>query len=396
MPGEPSASKKASCGFTPTAYEATASITPQQKRAHASADSERPRPASPASSTGRSSGSGSSPTSSWLRLRSTASASLSPNAVTLVPGPASRSCTITLESSGRPGKARGAACAAPPKLPVYRELAHPGAALHRLLELTAGRELRDGRRGDLHPLRGVPRVDALAGSAPLSGELADPRERHLASRAQHIGDRVQEGVYRLARVALRDTCLVRDPVDELLLCHEHPPSERCRLAQTDPNSQAVSAQPCGFAAVFSAESNSPARNSGTRRAPRRARASAPPSSRSSTQTAIRHSRPASRTASSASTTAPPEVTTSSTRQTRSPGSKTPSRRFCVPYPFAALRTIRNGSPEDIDAAAASATAPSSGPASRTASGSCSETVAAMWSPSAERSSGRVSKRYLSR
>ena len=86
-------------------------------------------------------------------------------------------------------------------------------------------------------------------------------------------------------------------------------------------------------------------------------------------------------------TAPPEVTTSSTRQTRSPGSKTPSSRFAVPYSFAALRTIRNGSPDESDAAAASATAPSSGPASRSASGSCSATVAAMRSPSAREQLG---------
>ena len=59
----------------------------------------------------------------------------------------------------------------------------------------------------------------------------------------------------------------------------------------------------------------------------------------------------------------------------------------MPYSFAALRTIRNGSPDEIDAAAASATAPSSGPASRTASGSCSDTAAAMCSPSADSSSG---------
>ena len=43
----------------------------------------------------------------------------------------------------------------------------------------------------------------------------------------------------------------------------------------------------------------------------------------------------------------------------------------MPYSFASLRTIRNGRPDESDAAAASATAPSSGPASRTASGSCS-------------------------
>ncbi len=69
--------------------------------------------------------------------------------------------------------------------------------------------------------------------------------------------------------------------------------------------------------------------------------------------------------------APPEVTTSSTSTTRSPGSNAPSSRFAVPYAFASPRTIRNGSREASEAAAASATAPSSGPAIRTASGSTS-------------------------
>ena len=53
---------------------------------------------------------------------------------------------------------------------------------------------------------------------------------------------------------------------------------------------------------------------------RLARAPAPPSSRSTTQIAVRHSVPAARSASTASAAAPPVVTTSSTRQTSSPGS----------------------------------------------------------------------------
>ncbi len=40
----------------------------------------------------------------------------------------------------------------------------------------------------------------------------------------------------------------------------------------------------------------------------------------------------------------------------------------MPYSFASLRTMMNGSPDASDAAAASATAPSAGPASRVASG----------------------------
>ena len=50
----------------------------------------------------------------------------------------------------------------------------------------------------------------------------------------------------------------------------------------------------------------------------------------------RRAGPASRSASTASSAAPPEVTTSSTRQTRSPGSNGPSIRLPVPYAFASL------------------------------------------------------------
>ena len=51
-PSAPSASKNAICGFTATAYGATASTIPQQKRANASARPRAPRCASPRSSTG--------------------------------------------------------------------------------------------------------------------------------------------------------------------------------------------------------------------------------------------------------------------------------------------------------------------------------------------------------
>ena len=74
MPSAPSASKNASCGLTATAYGATASTIPRQKRATASAG------ASPRSSTGKRSTRGSSPTQSWLRFRSTAAARRSENA----------------------------------------------------------------------------------------------------------------------------------------------------------------------------------------------------------------------------------------------------------------------------------------------------------------------------
>ena len=66
----------------------------------------------------------------------------------------------------------------------------------------------------------------------------------------------------------------------------------------------------------------------------------------------------------------------------------------VPYSLASLRTMRNGSPDASEAEAASATAPSSGPASRSARSP--ETASAIRRPSSRSSSGSVSKRYLSR
>ena len=62
-------------------------------------------------------------------------------------------------------------------------------------------------------------------------------------------------------------------------------------------------------------------------------------------------------------------------------------RFAVPYSLAALRTIRNGRPDSSEAAAASATAPSSGRGEPRRVGACSRTVAAMRSPSGRSSSG---------
>ena len=51
--------------------------------------------------------------------------------------------------------------------------------------------------------------------------------------------------------------------------------------------------------------------------------------------------------------------------TRWPGSDLPSMAFLsVPYPLAPLRTISNGVPDSSATAVTKATAPSSGPASR--------------------------------
>src|SRR5205807_206799 len=141
--------------------------------------------------------------------------------------------------------------------------------------------------------------------------------------------------------------------------YENPPGEA--------NRQVGPAQPCGFAALFGVSRSSVTRKIGRSSTDSPARASEPPSSRSTTQTAVSMTRPASRRADTDSSSAPPEVTTSSIRQTLSPSSYAPSTRFEVPYSFAAFLTIRNGSPDASDPAAARATAPSSGPARRLAS-----------------------------
>ena len=70
-PSAPCASKNADCGFTATAYGATASTIPEQNAKR-----------SPSTSAGICSTTGSRPTTSWLLLRSTASASRSEKCVT--------------------------------------------------------------------------------------------------------------------------------------------------------------------------------------------------------------------------------------------------------------------------------------------------------------------------
>src|SRR5215472_16927486 len=162
----------------------------------------------------------------------------------------------------------------------------------------------------------------------LRRELAEPREAHGVATLQRVGNRVEHRVHRLPGVLLAQTALRRNPIDELLLSHELLLPLDFTTTARDPNSRTVSAQLCGFRpTVNHAGRMSRARNRGQRRTPARARASTPPSSRSTTQTAERHSSPAARSAWTASRSAPPVVTTSSTRQTRSPESNAPSIRF---------------------------------------------------------------------
>src|SRR5437764_3288303 len=191
MPSAPSASKNASCGFTATACGATASTMPQQKRA-----------TSPRSSTGSRSGLGSSPTTSCERFRSTSAAR--------------RSANVSVATAiDRNGNANGGGRLAPPSVrPRAQERAC--SALERGLQLAAGRELRHGGRGDLHALAGA-RVDTLTGGAGRRRELAEPREVDRVAGLEGLGHRLHEGIHGLARVTGRESALLADLLDELLL-----------------------------------------------------------------------------------------------------------------------------------------------------------------------------------
>src|SRR5919205_238433 len=207
MPSAPRASKNASCGFTPTAYGATASTSPQQKRANACAACSRPRCASPRSSTGRRSGRGSRPTRSWLRLRSTASATRSPKRAVATACSAWSSCVIRRRTLARGADRSGAASRPPETCGGGRNLL---AAADSRLELAAGGEARNRRGRNVHLLARVARVHALTCRAPLRRELAEPGERDLLPALQGLGDRVEKGVDRLCRVAPRQIGLRRD------------------------------------------------------------------------------------------------------------------------------------------------------------------------------------------
>src|SRR6266545_4079226 len=173
-----------------------------------------------------------------------------------------------------------------------------------------------------------------AALAHASNAVAHPSAAvaHTAGAAalQRLGNRVEEGVDRLRCVASREPRFRRNLVNELLF--RQVPLLLSTVATTgkDPNRRVGLAQPCGFAGVFAASRISLARKIGRSRTARRSSASAPPSSRSTTHTAVWTMSPASRRASTASRRAPPEVTTSSITHTQSPSSKAPSTRFAVP------------------------------------------------------------------
>src|SRR5918996_3137213 len=181
IPSAPSASKKASWGLTATAYGATASTMPRQKRATASAGG------SPRSSTGKRSTRGSSPTQSWLRLRSTAAASRSENAAVTLPASARRSCAIgtpsvssTADGCGtRDGRDRATAR---PRGPAGRASRGVGRGSHA--RAAAG-------RGPARPRRRPPqRVSVEPDPYPRGGGAPRARDPALARRPRVPDDRL--------------------------------------------------------------------------------------------------------------------------------------------------------------------------------------------------------------
>src|SRR5919201_625782 len=210
MPSAPSASKKASCGFTPTTYGATASTSPQQKRVNACAACSRPRCASPRTSTGRRSGRGSSPTRCCC----------GPPGARHVPGtvaPAQPSERPVERSLISRGPLLGAALGnrGGGREPCLVAGVPAAATADGLLQLAAGGKARNRRRRNVNLLARVARVHALTCRAPLRRELAESGERNLLPALQGLGDRVQKGVDGLGRVAPREVRLRRDLVYEL-------------------------------------------------------------------------------------------------------------------------------------------------------------------------------------
>src|SRR5947199_3509254 len=243
-PSAPSASKNATCGLTATTYGATASTRPRQKRSQAAAARSRPRWASPFSSTGRRSGRGSSPTTSCERFRSTASARRSAKFVVATAATPERYFAL------KTAKAAFYAAFAVLEREAQGLGAGP-AALHGRLELTPRGELRHRGCRDRHLLRRIARIHALTLCAPLGHEFSEAREGDFSAALQRVGDRVEEGVYGLRRIATREICAPRDLVNELLFRQVPLLLSAVRTTGKDPNSSAGPAQPCGFAGLWS-------------------------------------------------------------------------------------------------------------------------------------------------
>src|SRR6266568_9068377 len=125
------------------------------------------------------------------------------------------------------------------------------AALYGRLELTARGELRHRGCRDRHFLRRIAWIHALALCAPLGHEFSEAREGHFSAALQRVGDRVEEGVNGLRRIATREIRAPRDLVNELLFRQVQLLLSTVRTSGKDPNSSAGLAQPCGFAGLLS-------------------------------------------------------------------------------------------------------------------------------------------------
>ena len=135
---------------------------------------------------------------------------------------------------------------------------------------------------------------ALSGTSYAVSKVGAKDIRKNAVRGKHIkrnqittGD-IRNGTVRAGdgTDSINNPGPIGDGVHEILLGHCSPPDVGYEsMEPREPNTPSDLAQPCRFAAVFRISRSSSARNSARRRTPSRARASEPPSSRSTTQTA---------------------------------------------------------------------------------------------------------------
>src|SRR4051812_35047080 len=197
-PGAPRRSKHATCGLAATHAGPAAAISAAQCASTAAAARSAGEPSCGAASTasGHSrAGSGSSPRTTCERRSATSAASRAPKrSVRITDGSADAAAGI-----GDPGPLRA-------------------RLLERSLELGPGRELRHARGRDVDRLAGA-RVHALARAALGDAELAEAGEVHLAATLERVLDGLQHRINGLGRLALAQSGLLGDLIDELRLGH---------------------------------------------------------------------------------------------------------------------------------------------------------------------------------
>src|SRR5262249_36405704 len=106
-----------------------------------------------------------------------------------------------------------------PRRRLWLSLVGRSPALDGRLEGAAGRELRDGRCGDVNLLARVPRIDPCPSCAIRGRELSEPRERDLTPALQRVRDGFEKRVDGLASVAVGQLRAAGHLRNKLLLRH---------------------------------------------------------------------------------------------------------------------------------------------------------------------------------